>query len=115
MTLTGEKVDGLLSKLQVMCSTSEIKVAAAENKKFALMERLINEANFGEGKDGGERTVIDGLRVDFEQGWGLVRASNTAPALTLRFEAVNDSELHKLKEQFKRELHKIDKTLHLEF
>jgi phosphomannomutase/phosphoglucomutase len=90
-------------------------VAVAEEQKFVLMERLINEANFGTGKDSGERTVIDGLRVDFEQGWGLVRASNTTPALTLRFEAVNDNELNKLKEQFKRELHKIDKTLALEF
>ncbi|MFT5420185.1 MAG: phosphomannomutase/phosphoglucomutase [Candidatus Endobugula sp.] len=115
MTLTGETVDGLLSRLPTMCSTAEIKIAVAEEQKFVLMERLINEANLGAGKDGGERTLIDGLRVDFEQGWGLVRASNTAPVLTLRFEAVNDSELNKLKKIFKRELYKIDNTLILEF
>ena len=63
----------------------------------------------------GEKTTIDGLRVDFDKGWGLIRASNTAPALTLRFEAQNENGIEQLKTLFKRELSKVDQSLPLDF
>ena len=46
-------------------------------------------------------TTVDGLRVDFSDGWGLVRASNTEPAITLRFEADNEEILEDIKAAFR--------------
>lgn len=112
MTLTGQTIDNLLSSLPETISTPEIKVAVTEEKKFALIEQLIDDASFD---SDGQKITIDGLRVDFEKGWGLVRASNTVPALTLRFEATDEQELERIKQQFARELHKIDKTLVIDF
>lgn len=111
MTLTGQTIDELLDLLPAMVSTSEIKLAIAEEQKFIFIEKLISHADF----DGGQLTTIDGLRVDFSNGWGLVRASNTAPVLTLRFEAANEDELNVIKQCFKRELLKTDSTLTLDF
>jgi phosphomannomutase/phosphoglucomutase len=59
--------------------------------------------------------LIDGLRVDFDTSWGLVRASNTSPAITLRFEADNTNDLIKVQSIFKREINKIDPTIILDF
>ena len=63
----------------------------------------------------GAITTIDGLRVDYTKGWGLVRASNTSPALTLRFEAESPEALEKIQHIFKRELIKVDATLSIDF
>ena len=111
MTVTGQSIDNLFDQLPTTVSTPEIKVSIKEEQKFTFIEQLISAAHF----PSGQLTVIDGLRVDFEQGWGLVRASNTAAALTLRFEAKNEKSLKNIQALFKRELHKIDKTLPLAF
>src|SRR5690606_40268371 len=71
-----------------LIATPELKITLAEQAKFALIDKLIEQGNFDQGKI----TSIDGLRVDYPQGWGLVRASNTSPALTLRFEAERSEE-----------------------
>jgi len=53
---------------------------------------------------GGRISTIDGLRVDFADGWGLVRASNTTPVLVLRFEADSEDALERIKAQFRAQL-----------
>jgi len=111
MTLAGKTLDELVDALPFMLSTAEIKVATTEEQKFIVIKKLIETAQFS----GGQRTTIDGLRVDFADGWGLVRASNTAPVLTLRFEASDEKALEEIKQQFKNELLKIDTTLTLNF
>ena len=111
MTLTGQTADELLNSLPTSFSTPEIKIAILEEKKFTFIDKLIAEADFPEG----QKITIDGLRVDFSDGWGLVRASNTASLLTLRFEASNEAELEKIKQQFKQALKNIDNTLVLDF
>lgn len=58
---------------------------------------------------------IDGLRAEFEQGWGLVRASNTSPALLFRFEAESEAELDKVKGVFRELVNKVDPQLELPF
>lgn len=58
-------------------STPELRIEMAEGDHFQFMERLLNQAEFPQA----EITSIDGLRVDFEDGWGLVRSSNTTPCL----------------------------------
>ncbi|MGR8940870.1 MAG: phosphomannomutase/phosphoglucomutase, partial [Gammaproteobacteria bacterium] len=64
-------------------NTPELNVALAEGDNFKLLDKLLPIAKF----PGAEITTIDGLRVDFPEGFGLVRASNTTPSLVMRFEA----------------------------
>jgi phosphomannomutase/phosphoglucomutase len=92
-------------------NTPELRLPVDESKKFELMEKIQQEASFPDA----EITTIDGLRADFETGWGLIRPSNTTPYLILRFEADNEKELKKVQNLFRKELLKIDKTLQLPF
>ena len=65
--------------------------------------------------EGGEKTTIDGLRVDFSNGWGLVRASNTTPSLVLRFEGDDEQSLQQVQEQFRGALLGVQSDLTLPF
>ena len=75
-------------------------IPIAEKDKFAFIQRLTDNAEFA----GATINTLDGLRVNFDHGWGLVRASNTTPNLTLRFEAENDYFLRSIQQQFCEEL-----------
>ncbi len=92
-------------------STPEIKVPVRESMKFDLIEQIIKQADF----DDGQCIYLDGLRVEFENGWGLVRASNTSPALLLRFEADDEASLEQIKSRFKALIHGADKSIELSF
>lgn len=76
--------DESLNTLPNSFNTPEIQIQVPDEIKFKLIETLLETAEF---PDNAVRSTIDGLRVDFPDGWGLVRASNTTPCLTLRFEA----------------------------
>jgi phosphomannomutase/phosphoglucomutase len=56
-------------------------------------------------------TLIDGIRVDFDNGWGLIRPSNTSPVLSLRFEADSKAALAEIQNLFQTELQKVDGSL----
>ena len=56
---------------------------------------------------GGKRFLIDGLRINFDNGWGLLRASNTTPTLVMRFEGNTEENLIKIKNKFIKELSRI--------
>lgn len=88
----------IFSAIPNSVNTPELKVFVEEHEKFSLMESLINCAVFNTAT---EVTSIDGLRVNFSEGWGLVRPSNTTPYLVLRFEAVNQSILQQIQTLFK--------------
>ena len=92
-------------------STPEIKLEVDEESKFGLIDRLLELAEFPEGK----LITLDGLRVEFEDGWGLVRASNTSPALLLRFEASNEERLNEIKKAFKALISRVDNRISLDF
>ncbi len=85
----GIDLDAELDKLPPVFSTEEIKVKTTEQEKFLLMERL--EELLQNPPEGfpkiKEIITVDGVRVIFENGWGLVRASNTTPVLVTRFES----------------------------
>ena len=100
-------VDALFAEFPTTFSTPEIKVETTEQAKFSIMERLAKEGRFGDGT----LTTIDGIRVDYQDGWGLVRPSNTSPVLTLRFEADSPSALERIQTVFREELRKIDAKL----
>lgn len=104
-------LDELLADLPSSVSTPEILVPIADDEKFALIERFQAEAQFA----GGNRNDLDGLRVDFEDGWGLLRASNTTAALTARFEANDDAGLDRIRDQFREQLAAIAPDLAIPF
>lgn len=93
------------------CSTPEISIPVEEAKKFALMEQLSAQANFGDGNI----VNLDGIRVDFVDGWGLIRASNTTPNLVARFEANDEAALARIQDVFRQQLQQIDATLPINF
>jgi len=111
VTLRDQKIDDIFSAFPLLPATPELKISVRDEDKFALVEKLIEQGDFQNGKP----TTIDGLRVDFSKGWGLVRASNTSPALTLRFEAESQEALEKIQLLFKRELLKLDSNLTIGF
>ena len=88
-------------------ATSEIKLPTTESAKFEAMARLAREGRFGDGV----LNDIDGIRVDYEDGWGLVRPSNTSPALTLRFEADDAAALQRIQGIFDAALRGVDDAL----
>jgi len=85
-------VDSLPRRYQ----TPEIRVSCPDEKKFEVIESISKEL-----KQRHRVIDIDGARVLFEDGWGLVRASNTQPVLVLRFEAETADGLERIKGRFK--------------
>lgn len=86
-----------------------IDLDAAECRRF--MTQFTQNAQF----DGAEVITIDGVRVNFDKGWGLVRASNTVPGLTLRFEAETEADLEQIKQQFIQQMLQVKPNLSLNF
>jgi phosphomannomutase/phosphoglucomutase len=89
---SGKRVGDLLSDVPKMSSTPEIRVPVPESRKFQIVEEL--KRHFAKGH---EVIDIDGARINFVGGWGLVRASNTQAVLVLRFEAVDDRTLQAIR------------------
>ena len=92
-------------------STPEINIQVTEQSKFSIIDRLQRDGVWGEGNI----TNLDGVRVDYPKGWGLVRASNTTPVLVLRFEAETEQELERIKEVFRAQLYSAAPDLSLPF
>lgn len=90
----------LMAEFPTSCWTPEIRVPVEESSKFHVMQKLVDEGGFGDVTI----TKLDGLRVDYANGWGLVRASNTTPSLTLRFEADDEASLTEIQEIFRGQL-----------
>ncbi len=110
--MTGDKsVADVFNDLPDSVNTPEINVAMEEGTHHAFMVKLLEKASF----DDAEVTTIDGLRVDFPDSWGLVRASNTTPVLVLRFEADTDAALAKIMKRFRELMLSVDPELKLSF
>ena len=95
----GIDLDAELAKLPQVFSTEEIKVKTTESDKFKIIDKIKEllknpPADFPAIR---ELIEVDGVRIEFEKGWGLVRASNTTPVLVTRFEST-DKELVKVYE-----------------
>ena len=82
-----------------------------DETKFELVDKLVAQAKMPDA----EVNTIDGLRVDYEDGWGLIRASNTTPVLVARFEADTQARLDEIKQQFKALLLQVDSALAVPF
>lgn len=105
------KPDAVFAALPDAVNTPELQVKMAEGANFKLMDELMDRADFGSAGV----TMIDGVRVDYEDGWGLVRASNTTPCLILRFEGKDQQTLQRIQEVFKKILLALDSNLALPF
>lgn len=103
--------DAFFSQYPQDLSTPEINVEVTDENKFDLVQRLAQEGDFGDG----QKTTLDGIRVDYEDGWGLCRASNTTPVLVLRFEGKTPEALARISDTFRAALTKIDASLELTF
>lgn len=91
--------------------TPELHAALPDGENQSLMDRLSASAKF----TGGKITSIDGLRVDFPNGWGLVRASNNMPALMFRFEADTKDAIKSIQELFKQQIIQLKPDIILPF
>jgi phosphomannomutase/phosphoglucomutase len=100
----------ILDQLPKACSTPELNINVDEEKKFEIVKNFVDKAQF----EGGIKVTIDGLRVDFNDGWGLMRASNTTPKLVLRFEAKTSDRLKEIKNMFLDQLKLIDETIQID-
>ena len=95
MSIRDQDLDSIFAALPVSFSTPEIRIAVPEDKKFSIVKNLSENGEWGNGKI----TTIDGVRVDFAKGWGLVRASNTGPELIVRCEGNIPAALDNMKKE----------------
>ena len=110
MRCLDKPLSSILKQLPKAHSTPELNINVEEENKFKIVKDFVNKAQF----NGGSKITIDGLRVDFEDGWGLLRASNTTPKLVLRFEAKTPSRLKEIKNLFLKQLKLIDETIQID-
>ncbi|WP_373501547.1 phosphomannomutase/phosphoglucomutase [Desulfococcus sp.] len=92
LSATGRRISDLLSDLPHTFTTPEIRVDCPDDRKFRLVEKVTRyfKARY-------DVIDIDGARILFDDGWGLVRASNTQPAIVLRFEAMSQARLEEIR------------------
>jgi phosphomannomutase len=94
----------VLNALPTSFSTPELNVPCAEGEHHAVIDKLRQSASFPGARD---VITIDGLRAEYDDGFGLVRASNTTPVLVLRFEGETEAALERIEQQFMAELRKV--------
>jgi phosphomannomutase/phosphoglucomutase len=109
MTKDKKSCSELFSELPNSVNTPELKVPIAESEKFHFMEEFIRNSKF----PGGKINTIDGVRIDYEHSFGLVRPSNTSPYLIMRFEGDTKEDLAHIQNIFREELLKLDPKLQL--
>ena len=101
----------ILHQLPNSFSTPELKVQMQEGENHDFIAQMQEKARFADARV----TTIDGVRADFADGWGLVRASNTTPILVLRFEGDTEASLQRIKDVFKLQMLAINSGLKLPF
>jgi phosphomannomutase/phosphoglucomutase len=109
--LQGRSAEQIFATLPKSVSTPELKVELAEGEHYRFMDKLRQQASF----EDASLITIDGVRADWPDGWGLVRASNTTPVLVLRFEADDAAVLKRIQQVFRQQLLAVDPGLKLPF
>jgi phosphomannomutase/phosphoglucomutase len=100
------------ARLPDAVNTPELHLELGEGENFTLMEKLRQTARF----DGAREVItIDGLRVEYADGFGLARPSNTTPVIVLRFEADNEAALNRIQDDFRRALLQVKPDAKLPF
>ena len=96
------KISEIENELPLLYSTPELNIDVTDDTKFKIIKDFSKECTLD-----GEKITIDGLRINFKNGWGLLRASNTTPKLVLRFEGNSIDDLNQIKSNFLNELSRI--------
>lgn len=104
-------ISQIFSQIPNSISTPELKINFSDKEKFKFIDSFTKRACFKNGKI----ITIDGVRVDFDFGFGLLRVSNTTPCLVMRFEADTEANLKIIQEMFKVQMLAIDPKLQLPF
>jgi phosphomannomutase/phosphoglucomutase len=102
----------VLEALPDAVSTPELHLKVAEGENYSLMDKLKSTARFEGAR---EVITIDGLRVEYADGFGLARPSNTTPVVVLRFEADNEAALKRIQDDFRRALLAVKPDAKLDF
>ena len=92
----------ICNELPMLFSTPELNINVTDDNKFKIIKEFADNCRLE-----GEKNMIDGLRLDFDDGWGLIRASNTTPKLVLRFEGRSEEILNRIQNDFLNELTRI--------
>ena len=109
--LDGRSPEEIFANLPKGVSTPELKIPLHEGEHYRFIDAFRKQAVF----EGARMTMIDGVRADWPDGWGLVRASNTTPVLVLRFDADNEAALARIQGVFREQLHALDRAMPLPF
>ena len=96
MSNTGKSITELLDGINKYYSTPEIKIVSTDDEKFKVIEG-VKEYCINKGY---KINDIDGVRAEFDNGWALVRASNTGPNITARFEGKTEEDMKKIEDEF---------------
>lgn len=105
-------IDAVLHALPDATNTPELNIKMPEGAHYSLISKLQNNASFNDLR---ELITLDGLRAEYVDGFGLMRASNTTPTIVLRFEADNEAALTRIQNDFRRVLLAADPGLELPF
>jgi len=104
-------VSEIFGEIPDSVNTPELGIKFEEGEHHKFMQAFIENAKF----DGAKLTTIDGIRADFDKGWGLVRASNTTPSLVIRFEADSQSDLEQIQDNFRTAMLNVNPNIDLPF
>ena len=102
LSKTEKSMSEICNELPMLFSTPELNINVSDENKFKIIKEFTDYCRLE-----GEKNTIDGLRLDFEDGWGLIRASNTTPKLVLRFEGRSEEILNRIQNDFLNELTRI--------
>lgn len=112
LTLDDNNADQVFARIHTGLGTPTIEVPVAEGQQFKIVETLKRQ---NDAFVGATLNTLDGVRVEYDDGWGLVRVSQSRPSLMIRFEGQDKAILKDISERFRTELLKIDPTLRLPF
>ena len=99
----------MFNKFPQLFNTPEINLQTTDERKFEIIEKLKKEFEFNDY----EKVLIDGIRIENNESWGLARASNTTPSLVFRFEGESEEALKKIIAIFQKALFAIDDKLEI--
>jgi phosphomannomutase/phosphoglucomutase len=111
LSLEDEAVDAVFAEFPENVSTPEITIAVPDAEKFSIVDKLKENAKFPDANI----IVIDGLRIEFADSWGLIRASNTSPCLVARFEGKTPAALKSVQDKFRIMLGEVPGSIEIPF
>ena len=109
LSQSSRSLEQICETIPQLASTPELFMEVDDVTKFVVIEKLQQIGTF----DNAEMTLLDGVRADYADGFGLARASNTSPKLTFRFEGTTREAIRRIHRIFARELHRVDKSLRI--